>query len=151
MSLSFHGPKGTIEQRWIYYALLRDCVQHHIEGGKPTGDFECLHSMSEALVRHRVTVPAAKLKDELTRAKAALGGRPSSDLAISLRTRAVLSLRWPPPDERETVLVREWGGSIPLLGEVGPGLDDVFGHLLDHLLGIIGDPAEGDEVSVVDL
>ena len=68
MSLSFHGPKGSLEQRWIYYAMLRDSVQHHIEGGKPTEDFDCLHRVSDALVEHRVTVPALRLRKELERA-----------------------------------------------------------------------------------
>ncbi|MEZ4300044.1 MAG: hypothetical protein R3B70_34165 [Polyangiaceae bacterium] len=150
MSLSFHGPRGTIEQRWIYYALLRDNVQHHIEGGKPSGEFECLHEISHALMHHRVTVSAKKLHDELIRAHKVLMEMPSSELAISLRTRAVLSLR-PPPDSRETELVRDWGGTIPLLGKMRPQLADVFGHLLEQLLTITEGATDTDEVTIIDL
>ena len=63
----------------------------------------------------------------------------------------MLSLRWPPPDVRETMLVSEWGGTVPLLGDMGPKLDDVFGHLLDQLLHITEGATETDMVTVIDL
>lgn len=152
MSLSFSGPKGWIEQRWIVYALLRDSVQHHIEGGTPTEDFDALHSVAEALGSKRVLLNARKLHGELTRARAALAGRPMEDLAISARTRAVLRMTWPPPEQRETVLVSEWGGSIPMLGDVPRvTLDDVFGYLIDGLLRITENASEGEQIEVVDL
>lgn len=151
MSLSFNGPKGSIEQRWIYYALLRDNVQHHIEGGQPSQDFECLHRISDALAQHRVTVPARKLHAELLRAKAVLCPLPATQLAISARTRAVLSLRWPPPEARATMLVSEWGGSVPLLGTAGTTLDEVFGHLLDQLISVTEAASESDVVTIIDL
>lgn len=152
MSLSFSTPRGSVEQRWIIYALLRDSVQHHLEGGAPTEGFRHLHSIAEALGGKRVVVPARALRDELLRAQAALSGRPLEDLAISARTRAVLSLSWPPPERRETLLVSEWGGSIPLLGDIQGGrLDDVFGHLLRDLLQITEGAGDADQVEICDL
>jgi len=49
MSLSFTSDKGSFEERWIVYAFLRDCVQHHLEGGTPSSKFSALHKVSEAL------------------------------------------------------------------------------------------------------
>jgi hypothetical protein len=151
MSMSFSGPKGSVEQRWIVYALLRDCVQHHLEGGAPSPEFEALHSMGQALGGKRVVVPARKLHEELTRARAALSGRPIQDLAISTRTHAVISLHWPPPAKPSTSLVEIQGSSIPLLGDIaGDRLDDVFGNLLDSLLQISEGAGEADQVEVRD-
>jgi hypothetical protein len=47
MSLAFSGPGGSLEVRWIVYALLRDNVQHHLEGGKPSAAFSAVHETSE--------------------------------------------------------------------------------------------------------
>ena len=151
MSMSFTGPRGWIEQRWIVYSLLRDNVQHHLEGGAPSGAFEALHSLAGAIGGARVVVPALRLRAELERAKAALAGRPLDDLAISLRTRSVLSFHWPPQDRRETALVKTWGGSIPFISPSAATLDEVFGHLLDGLLRITDGASEGDTVEVIDL
>ncbi|WP_438001557.1 hypothetical protein WMF26_19470 [Sorangium sp. So ce185] len=152
MSLSFSGPRGWIEQRWIVYALLRDSIQHHLEDGCPSEEFAAIHGAAGALGGQRVVLPAQKLHDELRRARASLAGRPLDALAISGRTRAVLSLRWPPPAERETMLVKDWGDSVPLLGSPpGDSLDDVFGHLLDGLLRITEGASASDHVEVMDL
>ncbi|WP_437737493.1 hypothetical protein [Sorangium sp. So ce1335] len=152
MSLSFSGPKGWIEQRWIVYALLRDSIQHHLEDGRPGEAFSAIHGAAGALGGQRVMLPARKLHDELRRAQAALAGRPIDALAISGRTRAVISLSWPPPEERETMLVRDWGDSVPLLGMPwGDSLDDVFGHLVDGLLRITEGASGSDQVEVMDL
>jgi len=150
MSFLFVGPRGQIEQRWIVYATLRDCVQHHLEGGSPTEDFSALHSIATALTGARVVVSAAKLHDELLRARA-LVERPTADLAISARTRSLLALRWPLPDVRETALSSESGSVHPLLGGDPHTLGDVFGHLLEHLLAITDGASSEATLTVTDL
>ncbi|WP_437640491.1 hypothetical protein [Sorangium sp. So ce854] len=152
MSLSFSGPNGWIEQRWIVYALLRDSIQHHLEDGTPGEAFSAIHGVAGALGGQRVLLPARKLHEELRSARAALAGRPIEALAISGRTRAVISLSWPPPEQRETMLVRDWGDSVPLLGMPwGDSLDDVFGHLVEGLLRITEGASESAQVEVMDL
>lgn len=151
MSLSFTGPKGWLEQRWIFYALLRDNVQHHLESGSPSSDFECLHSISTVLGGATVTFPARRFNAELTRAREALIKRPIGDLAISVRTQSVLGLGQPVPSRRGTKLVTAWGGTIPTIGSTAKTLDDVFGHLIDGLLEITADAAEDELVTVNDL
>ena len=151
MSIGFSGPKGWVEQRWIVYAMLRDNVQHYLEGGEPTGEFEALHSIAEVLGGKKLSVPARRLHEELVRAKATLACRPLSDLAISLRTRSVLSFKWPPPERAETILVSEWGGSVPMLNDTVRSMDDVFGHFVDALLQITEGASASDVVEVADL
>jgi hypothetical protein len=115
MSLTFHGPHGAFERRWIVYAMLRDNVQHHLEGGAPTEAFSALHALGSALSRGEVTVPARKLHSELTQTHRLLE-RPIDDLAVSIRTRAICSLLFPLPNLHATELasVAEWTVPFPM-------------------------------------
>lgn len=115
------------------YALLRDAVQHHLEGGKPSGSFANVHRIAEALGGHSVSLSATALHDELSRAHGLLV-RPVADLAISTRTQAVVSHAWPPPSEPGTQLVTGIGQPLAMLSGREKTLDDVFGPLVDDLL-----------------
>lgn len=153
MSLSYTTSKGSYEQRWIIYAMLRDNVQHHLEGGKPTSSFSEIHAIAQALGGSQVVVSASRLRNELLRAKTDLCPRPLDQLAISLRTRSVLALQWPPPEHRATSLLKESGETVPLLGDLPSNstLDDVFGSLVEGLLRITADCGPDDTVQVVDM
>jgi hypothetical protein len=150
MSFIFVGPNGSVEHSWIAYALLRDNVQHHLEGGHRSADFEQLHRIADATRSREVSLPAPRLHAEFVRAREGLRGRSRAELAISLRTRSVISLAWPPPDENETVLVSESeGGLVPWLPE-GQELLDLFGHLVDDLVRITEGASEGAKLEVHD-
>jgi len=149
MSLSFTGPNGWVEQRWIIYALLRDNVQHHLENGVPSEAFAALHEIGAALSGQRVFVPARTFRAELTRAKV-LVGRPASELAIGARTQSVMSFR-PLPEHPQTRLASSFGASVPWVREGSTSLGDVFGHLIDALLEITVGASESDFVEVVDM
>ncbi len=151
MSLSFKSRKGTVEQRWIYYAMLRDNVQHHLEGGAPGGDFEALHAVGSALTLGRVAVPAGRLHDELVVARGALAAKPMHEFAVSLRTQAVVSLKWPPPERRETTVVGAHGSAGLPTDASMTTLGDAFGHLLDALIDLSEGAQETDVIEVVDL
>jgi hypothetical protein len=150
MSLLFHGPRGAIEQRWIFYALLRDNVQHHLEGGRIGDSFSALHQMALALGGKPTSVSAAELRRELERVEKELVSRPISQLAISNRTRAVISLAFPIPDLESTTLVSDWGGTV----EAAAGaktLGDIFGYFVTALLRITDQPGPAALVTVTDL
>jgi len=150
MSFLYATTNGSFEQRWVVYALLRDCVQHHLEGGTPSAEFGALHAVSEALVGRVVHIDAGKLNAELKRAKGALAGRPISELALSMRTRSVITLHWPPPKERATSLAGADVLGLPLIGDLqATTLDDVFSPLLDALIALTEPPAT--ELTVRDL
>jgi hypothetical protein len=146
MSLSFTSEVDSYEDRWIHYAVLRDCVQHHLEGGRRTEKFRALHSISRAVGEQGVVrIDAAELRGELTTARDALAHRPLSDLAVSLRTRAALAMR-PIPDEENTELVPE-GAGIPTLDLAdAQTLGDIFGRFLTSLLHVAREPASVVEV-----
>ncbi len=151
MSFSFTTATGSYEQRWIVYALLRDNVQHYFEGGHPSDVFGETHAIARAIGGSKVTVSASRLRNELLRAKNDLCRKPIADLAISLRTRSVMNLKWPPPDHRATELLVATGETIPLLGELPATLDDVFGHFIDGILAITEGSGPEDRVEVVDM
>jgi hypothetical protein len=150
MSLSYVGPKGSFEDRWIVFALLRDNVQHHLEGGTRSPDFADLHAISSALGGGQVKIDARALHAQLERA-AVLFPRPIDDLAISLLTKTAFHLLWPPRGEQETALVKDTMDSVPgILGEPRT-LHDVFGHFVEQLLAITEGAAEGEVVEVIDM
>ncbi|MBS2022340.1 MAG: hypothetical protein JST92_08010 [Deltaproteobacteria bacterium] len=150
MSLDFQGPRGSIEQRWIIYALLRDNVQHHLEGGRQGDGFQALHGLQLALGGRPVSVSARRLHDELLKAQRELPAKPIDQLAVSGRTRAVISLTFPIPEVGETMLVAGSGVVVePVRG--ARTLGDVFGFLLDDLLRVTRDAGPDDQVVVTDL
>ena len=152
MSLLFKGPRGSVEQRWIVYALLRDNVQHYLEGGTPTEEFASVHGITEALGGKAVTVGAQALRRELVRAREEISDRPVSELAVSVRTLAVINLLWPPPEKRETMLLSACGRDIPFIDITGgKTMNDVFGLLLDELIQITKNASIDDIVEIVDM
>jgi len=151
MSLLFSGPKGNVEERWVVYAALRDNVQHHLEGGMPSEAFGVLHRVTEALGGGQTDLSATNLRACALRVKDELCALPIEQMAISARTRAVISMTWPLPDKRETCLVADWGGTIPFLRGDESTLGDVFGDLVDALIRITEEAGGGDVVEVRDL
>jgi hypothetical protein len=152
MSLAFTGPSGTAEHRWIVYALLRDNVQHHLEGGTPdTTDFEALHAIDAALGGNPVRVNARQFRRELDRASVLLP-QPIAFLAISNQTRAILDRSWRASDRRGSRTTSAEGvvSTIPWLSSHARTLDDVFGNLVRSLMAITSLAGEADVVEVDD-
>lgn len=147
MSLVFNGPGGSTERRWIVYALLRDNVQHHLEGGEPGTGFPAIHAISGALGGGKTEISAQALRSELSRAQE-LSARPAAELALSPRTVAVISHRWPPPKDGGTRLATEWGIQVPV-AHGAETLGDVFGNLIGDLLRVVGDDGDA-QVEVID-
>jgi hypothetical protein len=149
VSLSFRGPRGVVEERWIVYAFLRDNVLHHLEHGIPSGEFESLHRVADVLGGQEVRLNARQLRTELERARRALMGRPFSDLAVSARTRAVIERTWPMESAPSTVLVQD--SPIALTPWLPPGmrtLDQVFGNLMRSLLDLTDGAGLDDLIEV---
>ncbi len=153
MSLSYRGPSGAIEYRWIAYALLRDNVLHHLEGGKATGDFPLLHRITEALGGDPIELDALALRREAERVRDQLLRRPIAELAVSSRTRALLSYSVPLPGEALVTQLASECDFAPksLLLPNASTFDDAFGYLVRGLLVITEGAREGQVVQVVDL
>ncbi len=148
MSLTFSGPGGSAERRWIVYALLRDNVQHHLEGGESSGKFPQLDKISDALGAKSARVSAKGLAEELSRARQIVE-RPIEDLALSSRTVAVVSHFWPPPTDKKTRLASEHQVTIPFVMGAET-LGDVFGSFIDELIVVATGGKDDAEVEVID-
>ncbi len=150
MSLIFSGRSGSLEERWITYALLRDAVQHHLEGGRPSSRFAVLHSVTRALGNPTISVSAQGLHQELEVARTELLSRPISDLALSERTRAATTLVWSPDLADATALVKDLGSELPLLSGNPHTLGDVFGHFVESLLEITSGAGPEEKIEIHD-
>jgi hypothetical protein len=149
MSLTFTGPRGSFERRWIVYAMLRDNVQHHLEHGQPTPAFQHLHSLGQALSTGTFSVPALALRDELGRLASILE-LPIAELAISVRTQAVLTLLFPLPERSGTMLASDVGWELPFPLDGAMTLQDAFGSLVSELLRVTDGAVPADTLTVVD-
>jgi len=150
MSLSFTGPSGTAEHRWIVYALLRDNVLHHFTSNDPRSpEFESIYSIEQALGGKAIVLSARRLRVELERASTLLA-LPIDELAVSQRTRAVIDGSWPAPEAESRRTTLQGSAAIPWLSAQARTLDDVFGNLVRSLLSISSGAGEADLVEVVD-
>jgi hypothetical protein len=134
LSICFIGPGGSCEYPWIRYALLRDNVLHHLEGGEPSQAFSAIYSIAGALRGASVSVSAIKLREELERARHLLE-LPIEELAISARTQAVISMERQLPIGGPTYVVGP-SLSLPWISQWTTRLDGVFGSLLREILRI---------------
>jgi hypothetical protein len=150
MSLYFRGPTGSFEQPWVLYALMRDCVQHHLERGAVTRAFRAVHRISRALREGNVVVPARRLNVEARFLRRALRDLPVTDLAISAHTLAAYTPRVRAGLRRRTRVVGRSALSLPLVPERGGSLHDLFGPLLDELVRITAGARVGELVDVHD-
>lgn len=146
MSICFIGRGGSCEYPWIRYALLRDNVLHHLEGGEPSQAFSALYSVAGALRGASVTISAEKIRDELERARPLLD-LPIEELAISARTQAVISMERQLPIGGPTFVVGP-SLSLPWLPQWTTTLDGVFGSLLREILRITEGASPQDMLEV---
>lgn len=89
MRLVFTGRAGAGLCDWDSFALLRDNVQHFVEGGVQSGRFSALHSIARAVDGDRCVVDAVRLRLEVLQAWSALWPVRVESAAVTTRTRAV--------------------------------------------------------------
>ncbi len=148
MSISFLGPSGSCEYPWIHYALLRDNILHHCEQGQITTRFSETYKISGSLAGLQTFVSATKLREEMHIAQDLLQ-RPIADLALSARTRAVLSFEQALPLGPPTQVVGP-DLTLPWLSNEPQTLGQVFGDLLTSLLHITEGAKDTDRVEVIE-
>lgn len=89
MKLVITGRAGAGLCDWDSFALLRDNVQHFVEGGVQSGRFSALHGIARAVDGHPCLVDAVRLRLEVLQAWSALWPVSVAGAAVSSRTRAV--------------------------------------------------------------
>jgi hypothetical protein len=89
MKLVFTGRAGAGLCDWESFALLRDNVQHFVEGGLQSGRFSALHGIARAVDGDACIVDAVRLRLEVLQAWSALWSVRVDGAAVSSRTRAI--------------------------------------------------------------
>jgi len=125
------GPSGSGRISWNAYAMLRDNVQHHLEGGVPSARFRALHALERAVDRGTHRVDAARLRGEIMGAWYGLVKLGVDEAAISFRTRSIMTGCPTPPVRRGTARPRLTGWNLP----ISASSDEP--SLVRHVLGLV--------------
>jgi hypothetical protein len=133
---------------WREYALVRDNVQHFIEGGEPSRRFAALHGMERAVDAGSATVDAAQLRGEVLRAWYALSGVPAANAAVSLRTRVILTGNARGPARRKTAAAAPLGWSLPVALAPGERVAEGGKRFVATVLALTQDAVDGDTIEV---
>jgi hypothetical protein len=126
MKLVFTSRSGAALCDWESFALLRDNVQHFIEGGSPSGRFSALHEIARAVDGQVCAIDAVKLRLEVLQAWSALLSVSVDNAAVSSRTRAIRegeraptepSVTAPAMDGELLRFAQHWSTPIPRAAE----------------------------------
>lgn len=148
MRLMILGTQGMRSCSWATYALLRDNVQHYIEGGLPSERFRALHDLERAVDEGVVRIDAARLRGEVLRARCVLEQLQLGRAAVSVRTRAVLTGSRNRPRARDTVLASAAGWALPLEGCAEPSVAAAARQFVDAVLLLTASAVDGAELEV---
>lgn len=133
MRLVFRSGAGSRVCDWGSYALLRDNVQHYVERGRPSAEFEQLHSIARAVDSGRCVVDAMRLRTEIFKAASALRSVQLEVAAMSPRTRALMLGDWQGGGTGHTVEAHAMGWALPV-----PGLpSDSVPHAAEKFVGAV--------------
>ena len=91
------------------------------------------------------------LRGELARVRDEVLALPMSEFAVSLRTNAVISVAWPLPERRDTMLIRDASSTHIPIDPSMKTLGDAFGHMVESLLRLTEGAADDDVVEVLDV
>lgn len=147
MSITLIGEGAAYEFRWRRWALLRDAVAVHLEGGTTGALFPRLASIGDALVTTTLRLPARELVDELTAIARALTRYPLDALAMGPATAAVLYMGARVTEPRP--LSPHELADIAPVGEAR-NLAEYFASMLDSMLHVCAHPAADGTIAVVD-
>lgn len=133
MRLVFRSGAGSRVCDWESYALLRDNVQHYVERGQPSTEFEQLHAIARAVDTGKCHVDAMRLRTEVLKATSALRSVQLAVAALSPRTRAIMLGDWRAVGTDQTVEARAMGWALPV-----PGLpSDSIPHAAEKFVGAV--------------
>lgn len=147
MSLTMVGQQASYEFRWRRWALLRDVVATHLEGGNTGSRFPCFASIGRALGVSSMAVSASELADELRQIREALARHPVEDLVLGPITARVL---YPTITlEAARPLTRNELSQVAPIGDEKT-LDQYFASMLDSMLDVCAHPSQDGTIEVHD-
>ena len=133
MNIVFSGPFGDFGIGGAHALLFRDNVQHHLQGGLPGPGYPLIHAIADApLSGDVVRLGPGDFWEELSHAFESIRATGIDDLAVSIRTRAILTDRRA-PIVRGTVLARLTSWRLPVVTTGALTLGDFFGEFVENL------------------
>ena len=130
MTIVFVGAGGTLVTPYAKILMLRDNVQHHLQAGRPTPGYPLVHAIADAALEGGfAAATASELWAEVSLALAGIGDLELRELAMSIRTRAVLTGTSSLPVVRGTILLRLSGWKVPVKTDGMRTLGDLFHDL----------------------
>jgi hypothetical protein len=149
MIVHFTGPRGGFGIGAELILLFRDNVQHHLQGGIPSPGFARLHRVADVVSPPSAErVPASELWEDVSVGFARIRNVERRELAMSIRTRAILTRTPVLPAVRGTALVRLTGWRVPVPTIDAPYLGDLFAGLVTRLAALTSSGRVGWEVEV---
>lgn len=148
MKLVIKGRAGSRVCDWNSYALFRDNVQHFVEQGEPSVDFQALHAIERAVDTGRGWIDAPKLRGELFRAWHALSKVSLDEAAVSIRSRAILTGSLDEPMARGTVSARQVGWELPVQGKGNVQVLVAAGPFVMAILALTERASDGDRLEI---
>lgn len=148
MKLVIEGRAGRRICDWESFALLRDNVQHYIEGGAPSARFAALHEIEHAVDEGERVVDASRLRGEVLRAWTALWKVPLEEAAISLRTRATMTGSAESPSCRGTVPAQQVGWGLPIQAHPSCPVPRAAQSFIRAILALTTTVVDGEELRI---
>ncbi len=134
MIIRFSGPHAGFPMRAEQILLFRDNVQHHLQDGVPTPGYPLIHTIADTVCLAATTsVSADALWDEVSHAFERIRHIHYRELAMSIRTRAIMTKTPALPAVRGTALVRMTGWQVPLPTAGVSTLGELFQNLVTRL------------------
>lgn len=149
MEITFRSVCGSLVTPYSTILLLRDNVQHHLQAGYPSPGYARLHTLADPALVGRDPLPPHELWEELSLALAGIEDVPISDLAISIRTRALMTGVHDVPGVRGTILARLSGWPTPSEASGKAALGELFVALRDGLSRVTSFGRSAGDVEVL--
>jgi hypothetical protein len=146
MSLALIGKGASYEFRWRRWALLRDAVAVHLEGGTSGAAYPRFAAIGDALFGVQ-RLPAAELASELRAVRAGLEDQPVTALVIAETTAAVLYM-----GARIAAPRLLTASELTQVAPVGSArsLAEYFASMIDSMAEVCAAPFDDGLIDVVD-
>lgn len=149
MIVEFSGPRGGFSIGAELILLFRDNVQHHLQGGAPSPGFVWVHRIADVVSPPSdERIHASHLWSDVSVAFARIRNVERRELAMSIRTRAILTKTAVLPAVRGTALVRLTGWPVPVPTVDVAYLGDLFAGFITRLSALTNSGRAAWEVEV---
>jgi hypothetical protein len=132
------------------FLLFRDNVQHHLQAGHPVPAYDLIHAVADAPLEHAVVcLKASALWEQSWQAYRELCELPIADLAMSIRTKAILTGTPVLPAIRGTALLRLTGWKVPIATQGARTLGELFQALLSRVALITRSSSKDGQIELL--